>query len=648
MLLVVLIGVPLLGAAALLRLRNHRADIPLIASSLVLVLATLVLRSAAQGGELAYKLQLSGPFVPSLRADALSMVFVLAAAFLWWAVSIYSPAYMHEEGRPRSFAVITLLTLAAVMGVFFAGDFLTLLLFFELMTIASYFWVVHRRDREAIRAGYFYLFFSIIGGLCVGLGIVLIGTAAGRVPTVGGGPLHPLEPRLFKYGIAALLAGFGIKAGMVPLHLWLPHAHSTAPTPGSALLSGLLIKVGAYGLIRTGELAGWGIPQAASTAPWLGTVLIILGVCTMLAGVAAALLQNDAKRLLAYHSVSQMGYIILGLGLGLYLGSQGGLGLVGAIYHIVNHALFKAALFLGVGVIYVHTRQTSLYRLGGLWRDFPITALLMLLAALGITGAPGLNGYASKTLLHHAASAAASSGEPWLVWVERLFLLVGVGTAASFTKLYYLMFLGKAAEPAAVRVSHRGSKRFHISMGLLAVVMVGIGLKPDLLLGALIVPAAEALGMNTAAPAAAGVGFWNSSDMVGMVITLALGMAVCWAGLKTGAFSWQPPAWLTLESLGSWAGSGIGAALHLMEAAYRRAFAYVCGAGRAFRSRLIESCRRLDHTRHVILGNLKLAGIGADLALVMVTLVLLVVWYLGSPALRLPAAPLTTWLGMPR
>ena len=240
------------------------------------------------------------------------------------------------------------------MGVFFAGDFLTLLLFFELMTIASYFWVVHRRDREAIRAGYFYLFFSLIGGLCVGLGIVLIGTAAGRVPTVGGGPLHPLEPRLFKYGIAALLAGFGIKAGMVPLHLWLPHAHSTAPTPGSALLSGLLIKVGAYGLIRTGELAGWGIPQAASTAPWLGTVLIILGVCTMLAGVAAALLQNDAKRLLAYHSVSQMGYIILGLGLGLYLGSQGGLGLVGAIYHIVNHALFKAALFLGVGHLCPH------------------------------------------------------------------------------------------------------------------------------------------------------------------------------------------------------------------------------------------------------------------------------------------------------
>ncbi|NLY30664.1 MAG: NADH dehydrogenase [Firmicutes bacterium] len=451
-----------------------------------------------------------------------------------------------------------------------------------------------------------------------------------------------LEPRLFQYGIAALVAGFGIKAGMVPLHLWLPHAHSSAPTPASALLSGLLIKVGAYGLIRTGELAGWG------GAPWLGPVLTILGVCTMLTGVAAALLQSDAKRLLAYHSVSQMGYIILGLGLGLSLGMEGGLGLMGAVYHIVNHALFKAALFLGVGVIYIHTRETSLYRLGGLWRHFPITAFLMLFAVLGITGAPGLNGYASKTLLHHAVSAAAGTGQSWLVWVERLFLLVGVGTAASFTKLYYLMFFGKAVLPAAVKVSDGGSKRLHISMGILALAMVVIGLRPQLLLQALVVPAAEGLGMKTAAELAASLGFWNSGDIMGMLVTLCLGMAVCWAGLKTGAFSWQPPVWLTLEGLGSLAFRGVTAAYHAGEKSYRRARAYVFGAGRTMRSRLLESCRRLDHSRNVILGSIKLSGIGADLALVIVTLVLLVVWSLHSSILRLPAAPLAALMGMLR
>ena len=163
MLLVSILGIPLLGAAALLRLRNRSASIPFIASSIVLVLGAWGLRGVLGSGDLTFKLSLSGPFTPSLRADALSMIFVLTAAFLWWVVSIYAPAYMKEEGRPSRFAVVSLLTLTAVMGVFLAGDFLTLPFFGGDPT--SYFWVVHRWDKEAVRAGYFYLFFSILGGL---------------------------------------------------------------------------------------------------------------------------------------------------------------------------------------------------------------------------------------------------------------------------------------------------------------------------------------------------------------------------------------------------------------------------------------------------------------------------------------------------
>jgi hydrogenase-4 component B len=377
----------------------------------------------------------------------------MLTAFLWFVVSIYAPEYMKHEGRTGSFKLCTLLTLSAVLGVFLAGDLFTMLLFFEMMTITSFFWVVHRWNKEAVRAGYFYLFFSIIGGLFLALGIVLMGAATDVLPSVGAGFVTPLDSRMFAWSVALFVAGFGIKAGMVPLHLWLPHAHSVSPTPSSALLSGLLIKVGAYGLIRVGEFAGWGM-RLGSEITRLGPILAVLGTCTMLVGVTAALLQSDAKRLLAYHSVSQMGYIILGLGIGLYLGQDGGLGLLGAIYHIVNHALFKAALFLGVGVIYIHTKETNLYNLGGLWRRFPVTAVLMFLAVLGITGAPGLNGYASKTLLHHAVSLAAETGTPWVIWVEGLFLLVGVGTAASFSKLYYLIFLGK---PTKIKVSDDGS-----------------------------------------------------------------------------------------------------------------------------------------------------------------------------------------------
>jgi hydrogenase-4 component B len=646
MLLILLPVIPLLGAFALFGTRRTKGkgiNSPFIVSSLTLFLGGLALRGVFGGNPLTYRLPVSGPYVPTFRADALSATFVLLAAFLWWVVSIYSPEYMKKEGRARSFDTSTLLTLSAVLGVFLAGDLFTLLLFFELMTITSFFWVVHRQDEQAIQAGYFYLFFSIAGGLLLALGIVLLGTATCSLPAVGTGPVTPLKPQAFSWGLAVIVAGFGIKAGMAPLHLWLPYAHSVAPTPASALLSGLLIKVGAYGLIRTGELAGWGL-EFGSAATWLGPALTILGACTMLIGVLAALLQSDAKRLLAYHSISQMGYIILGLGVGLYLGEAGGLGLIGGIYHIVNHALFKAALFLGVGVIYIRTGETNLYNLGGLWRRFPITAVLMFLAVLGITGAPGLNGYASKTLLHHAVSGAAQTGLPLMVWAERLFLLVGVGTAASFTKLFYLIFL---ARPAEIEISGGKSQRFHVSMAVLAVAMVGIGLWPELFPKALAVPAAQALGMETAAATMAGLSFRNANDVVGMLITLGLGVVVCHVGLATGAFHRTPPRWLTLEGLGKNVRHGLAVAFRTGEESYLLAIAHISKVRGAIKSRRLSACRRLDHSGDRAIGCVTLAGISADAAILLVTLAVLIVCCtrldLGAPGLRLPS-PFPTWM----
>jgi hydrogenase-4 component B len=623
MLLVMIPVIPLIGALVLSLMRDRYNKIPFVTSTIVLVLGGFGLKSVFGGMPLTYRIPLSGPFVPTFHADPLSAIFVMLTAFLWFVVSIYTPEYMKHEGRTRSFQLCTLLTLSSVLGVFLAGDMYTMLLFFELMTITSFFWVVHRWNKGAIRAGYFYLFFSIIGGLFIALGIVLMDTATNVLPAIGAGFVTPLDTRMFAWSVALFVAGFGIKAGMVPLHLWLPHAHSVAPTPSSALLSGLLIKVGAYGLIRVGQFAGWGMRLGNGVA-WLGPSLAILGTCTMLVGVTAALLQSDAKRLLAYHSVSQMGYIILGLGIGLYLGPDGGIGLLGAIYHIVNHALFKASLFLGVGVIYIHTKETNLYNLGGLWRRFPVTAVLMFLAVLGITGAPGLNGYASKTLLHHAVSMAAETGTPWVVWVERLFLLVGVGTAASFTKLYYLIFLGK---PTKIKVSDDGSPRLQLAMGLLAAVMVGIGLRPDFFPNAVAVPAARALGMGNAADTLVGLSFWNLGDITGMLITLIIGMLVCWAGLRSGVFHWQPPVWLTLEGLGKLAGIGISALWRIGGEFYRSVVTAVRDAGRVIGSRLFLASRRFDQSRSGTIGGVTLMGISADAALLIVALAFLIVWY---------------------
>lgn len=623
MLLVALMVVPLIGAFAVLLKRGRSINLPLIISAMVLLMGIFGLKNVFWGEPLTYRVPLSSPFVPTFRADPLSVIFLVLAAFLWLIVSIYAPAYMKHEGGTKRFEFCTLLTLSAVIGVLLAGDLFTMLLFFELMTVVSYFWVIHRRNNEAFKAGYFYLFFGIIGGLFLALGIVLLNVSTDSLPAIGSGFVTPLNPKLFGWGIALLVVGFGIKAGMAPLHIWLPHAHSAAPTPSSALLSGMLIKIGAYGLIRVGEFAGWGIKLVKGVA-WLAPVLTIIGISTMLIGVMAALLQSDAKRLLAYHSVSQMGYIIIGLGIALYLGQSGSLGLLGAIYHVVNHALFKAALFLGVGVIYINTKETNLYKLGGLWRRFPVTAILMLVAVLGITGTPGLNGYASKTLLHHAVTMAAETGAPWLVWIERLFLVVGVGTATSFAKLYYLIFLGKTTK---IKVSNEKNFRLQLAIGILAVTMVGIGLAPKFLPNTVVAPAAQVLGMKLADSALAHITFWNAADIISMIITLILGVLFCWFGLRSGIFHWSPPAWMTIEGLGRLASRKISIIWRIGAKSYHWVVASLRNIGEIAGSNIYSANKSFNKSRSAKIGGVNYEGIGADAALLIIALTVLIIWY---------------------
>lgn len=633
MLLLLLVLIPLVGALIALFIKDRPINVPLITSAIMLAGAIWGLKGVFQGASLAYKLVLPGPFSPRFQADPLTAIFVILASFLWLVISIYAPDYMQHEGKAKMFSVITLLTLSTVMGVFTAGDLVTMLLFFELMTIASFFWVVHRWNSEAVKAGYFYLFFSIIGGLFIALGIVLAGAATGSLPVIGGEALVPVDLTMFAWSIALFVAGFGIKAGMAPLHLWLPHAHSVAPTPGSALLSGLLIKVGAYGLLRVGGFAGWGAFLSGAIT-WLGPFILTLGLATMLTGVIAALLQGDAKRLLAYHSVSQMGYIILGIGTALYLGPHGQLGFLGSVYHIVNHALFKAALFLGVGIIYVHTSETDLYKLGGLWRRFPVTAFLMFLAVLGITGAPGLNGYASKTLLHHAIDQAAAAGSFWLVWAERLFSLVGVGTAASFAKLFYLIFLGK---PTKLKVAEGRHPSLRAALALLAVVMLGLGIMPHFFPSVLAAPAAQVLGFEGSLDILAALSFWNFSDLFAIFVTLGLGALVCWAGLKSGAFHWQPPLWLSLEGLGKAAYQEIARLWIRSIDLYQAGLQKTRDLGLAAASDLHNAYLNLGRPKEGKIGGVVFAGVSASAALLIMALVFLIVFYtIINPGLPTP------------
>jgi hypothetical protein len=246
-----------------------------------------------------------------------------------------------------------------------------------------------------------------------------------------------------------LVLGFGVKAGMLPVHTWLPNAHPAAPSPASALLSGVIIKAGAYGIFRTVfSLFRPALGTDFAEASWdftagLGLAVLWIGLASMAVGVVLALGQRNAKRMLAYHSISQMGFILAGLGAGAYLGGEGALGTAGGLMHAVNHALFKASLFLGVGAVALRTGQLDMYALGGLWRRMPVTFGFMLLAAAGITGVPLFNGFVSKCMIHHALEAAYAEGQTTALWLAQwLYMLVCAGTAASFIKLIGLYYLG--------------------------------------------------------------------------------------------------------------------------------------------------------------------------------------------------------------
>lgn len=289
----ILIFVPFIGAAFITQTKSlsKQAWLGISVGAITLAASIVGFLQVREAGVLFWETASLGLFQPALRVDSLSSLFSLFSAFVWFATGIYMYTYMQHEERVSSFYIFYLITLGATQGIFLAGNFITLLVFFEIMTVTSFFWVIHRQDQEAVRAGYFYLFLGIAAGLFI-VGAIVLLQATGISLEIGVAAGMPTNSTMFAWAVLLLIFGFGIKAGMIPLHIWLPMAHPVAPTPGSALLSGILIKSGAYGLIRTGQLLNWG---QGDLLPWVGTLVVILGVFTMLLGVSLALLQGNAK-----------------------------------------------------------------------------------------------------------------------------------------------------------------------------------------------------------------------------------------------------------------------------------------------------------------------------------------------------------------
>lgn len=378
-----------------------------------------------------------------LRVDALSALLVATIGVIGFLTCIYSKRYVEQTGlltRLGEEAAARRLPLFHALLLWFIGtmiwgavtnNIVILYVAVEATTLSSGFLVAFYWDRKALEAGYKYLMLLTIGITFALMGCVLTYAAAASTGQLAGhDPLLlselrrviPAVPRGTALIAAAfLIVGFGTKAGIAPFHPWLPDAHAEAPTPISVLLSGVMIKMAIYALART-------VSMFYPSWPTLAVFLVALGTFTMVLGVVMALVQDDLKRMLAYSSVSQMGYVLAGLGLGTALGCFGGL------FHLLNHALIKALLFMCVGAVIYATGARRLSELGGLARRMPVTSGCFLVGALAISGFPPFNGFLSKLTVF----VALAQSHLW--WALALAVATGVLTAVVLVRAAYSVF----------------------------------------------------------------------------------------------------------------------------------------------------------------------------------------------------------------
>ena len=423
--------------------------------------------------------------------DGFRVIYALLATLLWVMTLLFSKQYFHGHRHLVRYFVFYFVTFAAVLGVFFAADLLTLFLFFEIMSFTSYVWVAQEETEAALRASKTYLAVAVIGGLSMLMGIFMVDHALGTVMIselrgavtafLAGEGGNFGNRQTYLYVAAALLTvGFGGKAGVFPLHIWLPKAHPAAPAPASALLSGMLTKCGVFGML----LVNCHLLFADGT--W-GKVVLVLGTITMVVGAVSALFSVDIKRILACSSVSQIGFITLGIGMISVMGGQG-IALQGTVYHMVNHTVLKLVLFMAAGVVYVNTHSLDLNKVCGYGRKHPFLAAAVAFGGLGLAGVPGFNGYISKTLLHesivehmhHLEGAGLESEIGLFKTVEVLFLIAGGLTLAYMLKLFIAIFVEKG-EGEEQEKKNSMTALSGIAVCGSAVLLPILGLTPDLI-----------------------------------------------------------------------------------------------------------------------------------------------------------------------
>lgn len=409
----------------------------------------------------------------SLKLDVFRYVFVWVTSLIWFLTTIYSTQYLIKYKNRNRYYAFFMLTLGSTLGIFLSENLINLFTFFEIMSLTSYILVIHDEDRYAHEAGRSYISMAITGGLILLMGLFLLydylGTVDISILSISMNSLGNI-----KYLISFLLIiGFGVKASMVPLHVWLPKAHPAAPTPASAILSGILVKTGIFGIIIVVNIIMNGDII-------LSTAIIILAFINMLLGGFLAIFQRNIKRILAYSSMSQIGYILMGIALIGLLKEHKAIAVYATLYHIFNHALFKVLLFLCAGVIYMILHELSINEIRGFGKHKNILKVLFLVGLFSIIGMPGFNGFISKTLLHEAlAEAHHMYHNRWFDIAEVIFTISSSFTVAYLLKIFVTVFMEKN-EKYQGQYKHHLKKRAIVPMIALSFVIIYIGLKPNL------------------------------------------------------------------------------------------------------------------------------------------------------------------------
>ena len=470
------VAIPL-GAAFLIpilvRVWRRLPDIVGNLSTLSLLVMSLTL--VGKGPSTYYMGGWRPPLGINLVADGLSVLLLVVVSLVAFCATLFSIPYMERYTSKSRYYSLFMLMVAGMNGVVLTGDMFNLYVFLEIASIASYALVAFGTEAEELEASFKYMIMGCVASTFVLFGV---GVLYGKTGTLNMAHLakiideNGMSPAIW-FAAALFLMGFGLKAAMVPFHAWLPDAHPSAPAPISAMLSGVLIKsLGIYSLARVSYIV-FGMSKPIST------IFMVLGGLSMIVGVLLAVGQWDMKRLFAYHSISQMGYVMLGLGLGTPLGILGG------VFHLLNHSAFKSCLFLCSGAIEHEVGTRELKKMGGLWRRMPVTSTSCVISSLSISGVPPFNGFWSKLIIIVAAIQARH------YVAATIAVVVAFLTLTSFTKVMrYAIFGSPAAESQKVK---EASAFMGVALILLALCCTSFGLLYPVLKPWILGPAVDVL-----------------------------------------------------------------------------------------------------------------------------------------------------------